>query len=105
LVFAGFCLSFLLIFLVISFSFYVLMTYPESWVKSSFHCWEADEASRVTTVQQDSIHTHKPPAFMLWVVEFLCFFCWKSCVMVNNFLIMAIKVLLYNFSSFEGASL
>jgi hypothetical protein len=78
LVFAGFCFSFLLILLVISFSFYVLMTYPESWVKSSFHCWEADEVSRVTMVQQDSIHTYKPPhlpLFMLWVAEFLCFFC------------------------------
>jgi hypothetical protein len=63
LVFVGFCFSILLILLVISFSFYVLMTYPESWVKTCFHCWEADEASRVTMVQQDSIHTHKPPPF------------------------------------------
>jgi hypothetical protein len=75
LVFAGFCFSFLLILLVISFSFYALMTYPESRVKSSFHCWEADEASRVTMLQQDSIRTHKPPPFMLRVVEVLCFFC------------------------------
>jgi hypothetical protein len=78
LVFAGFCFSFLLILFVISFSFYVLMTYLESWLKSSFHCWESDEASRVSLWYSKTVSIHTNPLhlplFMSWVVEFCASF-------------------------------